>query len=233
MIDDETSLPLRIDSDVAVAVADERPGTAALAAEFVGLFVVLPMLVRWRVLAAPRLVVLALVTVVCLGVLWKDPTFDRSRLFTLGPMRGSLRSIGLRGLAVAAVITGLVLLLQPAALLAMPARAPGLWLAGLLLYPLLSAWPQEVVFRLFFFHRYTPLFGGATWMVAANAVAFGFLHAIYPNALAPLLSVPAGVLLALTYRRTGTMGPVWLEHSIYGLLLFTLGLGGYFYDGRQ
>jgi hypothetical protein len=237
MIDDTVSTQRqngsRSDDAITVAVAGVRPATISLAAEFLGIFVVLPLLVRWRLLAAPRLVVLALVTAVCLGLLWRDPTFDRSKIFSLGELRPSLRSIGWRALGVAAVITALVLLLRPASFLALPIQSPSLWLAGLVLYPLLSAWPQEVVFRLFFFHRYAPLFGGATWLVAANAVAFAFLHLVYPNALAALCSLPGGLLLALTYRRTGTMGPVWLEHSIYGLLLFTLGLGGYFYDGRQ
>jgi hypothetical protein len=50
--------------------------------------------------------------------------------------------------------------------------------------------------------------------------------------VAPLLSAPAGLLLALTYRRTRSVGPVWLEHVIYGLLLLTLGLGEFFYDGE-
>jgi uncharacterized protein len=232
MIDSNpTGRPL-IAAIATVPVAVARPSILGLAAEFTGLFVLLPLLVRWKVLAAPRLVVLALVTAACIGLLWRDPTFDRSKLFSLGDLRGSLRSIALRAAAVGAVITGLVLMLRPAAFLAMPRQAPGLWLAGLVLYPLISAWPQEVVFRLFFFHRYQPLFGGANWLVAANAVAFGFLHAVYPSPLAAILSLPAGVLLALTYRRTRTMGPVWLEHSIYGLLLFTIGLGGYFYDGR-
>lgn len=228
---DVSPLPREPIAAVAAAVA-ARPSTLALAAEFTGLFVLLPLLVRWRVIAAPRLVVLALVTVVCLGLLWRDPAFERSRLFTLGTLRGSLRTIALRAAGAGAVIAALVLWLRPAAFLALPGRAPGLWLAGLALYPLLSAWPQEVVYRLFFFHRYSPLLGGGAGAVAANAVAFGLLHAVYPNAVAPLLSVPAGLLLALTWRRTGRLGPVWLEHSLYGLLLFTLGLGGYFYDGR-
>jgi membrane protease YdiL (CAAX protease family) len=209
------------------------PATLALAGELLGLFVLLPLLVRWRVIAAPRLAVLALVTAVCIGLLWRDRSFDPSRLFSLGPLRGSLRSIGVRALLAAAIITALVLLLRPAALLSMPAREPWLWLAGLALYPFLSAWPQEVIFRLFFFHRYAPLLGTGGSMLAANAVAFGFLHTIYPNSVAPLLSVPAGLLLALTWRRTRSLGPVWLEHTAYGLLLFTLGLGNYFFDGRQ
>ena len=116
--------------------------------------------------------------------------------------------------------------------LALPGEEPALWLAGLALYPFLSAWPQEVIFRVFFFHRYAALFSSPTGLITGNAAAFGFLHVVYPNAVAPLLSVPAGLLLALTYRRTCAMGPVWLEHVAYGFLLFTLGLGEFFYDGR-
>jgi hypothetical protein len=225
-------LPDRLEA-IAEAVVDVRPSRLALAGELIGLFLVLPLLVRWRVIAAPRMAVLALVTLGCIGLLWRDPTFDRSRLFSLGRLRGSLGSIALRGALAAGVITGLVLLLRPSALLAMPAREPALWLAGLALYPLLSAWPQEVIFRLFFFHRYAPLLGTGWSMLGSNAIAFGLLHVIYPNALAPLLSVPAGLLLALTWRRTGRLGPVWLEHTVYGLLLFTLGLGDFFFDGRE
>lgn len=222
----------RIGTRAAAVVVAEWPATTARAAELLGLFVLIPLLVRWRVLAAPRLVVLGLVTAGCLAALWWDPTFDRRRLFSLGALRGSLRRTGLRAVLVAAAITGLVLLVRPAAFLVLPRRAPGTWLAALAVYPFLSAWPQEVIYRAFFFHRYGSLFAGEAWLLAANAVAFGFLHAVYPNALAPLLSVPAGLLLALTYRRTGTMGPVWLEHALYGALLFTLGLGEFFYDGR-
>ncbi len=215
-----------------IAAVSARSATFSRAAEFLGLFVLVPLLLRWRVVAAPRLVVLAFVTAGCVGVLWRDPAFDRSRLFSLGDLRGSLRAIGLRAALAAAVISVLVLLLRPAALLTLPSHEPALWLAGLALYPFVSAWPQEIIFRVFFFHRYAPLFASPAGLMIANAAAFGFLHTIYPNTVAPLLSVPAGLLLALTYRRTRAMGPVWLEHAIYGLLLFTLGLGEFFYDGR-
>ena len=68
--------------------------------------------------------------------------------------------------------------------------------------------------------------------MAANGLAFAALHLVYPNPVAPLLSLPAGLFLAATYRRSGTVGPAWLEHVVYGILVFTLGLGRYFYDGR-
>jgi len=218
--------------DVAVAAAAARPAVAARVVELLGLFVLLPLLVRWGVVPAPRLVVLGLVTAGCIVVLARDPTFDRRGLFSLGDLAGSLPAVALRGVLAAAVILALVVALRPAALLAWPRKAPGLWLAGLAIYPFLSAWPQEVVYRVFFFHRYASIFTGRSGLLAANALAFGLLHTVYPNAVAPLLSVPAGLLLALTYRRTRSVGPVWLEHVVYGLLLLTLGLGEFFYDGE-
>jgi hypothetical protein len=198
--------------------------------ELLALFGLLPLLVRWRVVEAPRLLVLAVVTASCVVVLWRDPTFDRRRLFSLHGVRASLKTTALRGVVAALMVIGLAAVLTPSSG-ALP-RDMTLWLAGLALYPFLSAWPQEVVYRVFFFHRYGALFGSEAARLAANALAFGALHLIYPNLVAPLLSMPAGLLLALTYRRTESMGPVWLEHTLYGLLLFSLGLGGFFFDGR-
>ena len=48
----------------------------------------------------------------------------------------------------------LVWWLVPGQALWLPRRATGLWLAILALYPLLSALPQELIFRLLFFRRY-------------------------------------------------------------------------------
>ena len=52
----------------------------------------------------------------------------------------------------------------------LPRRATGLWLAILALYPLLSALPQELIFRVLFFRRYGRLFAGERAAVAVNAL---------------------------------------------------------------
>lgn len=214
----------------APAVELARSVKAARAAELVALYVVIPLLLRWRVVPLPRIAVLALVTAGCLAALWRDRGFDRRQL-ALGDVRGSLRPLAARAALAAGAVLALVLLLCPAELLALPRRWPERWVALVVLYPFLSAWPQEVVFRVWFFHRYEGLLGPRA-ALAVNALLFGFLHVVYPNAVAPLLSIPAGLLLALTWRRARRIGPVWLEHVAYGLVLFTLGLGGYFLDGR-
>lgn len=212
--------------------AGPAPSRAVRAAELFALFVALPLALRLRLLPLPRLAVLAVVTAGGLLALARDPAFDRRRLWSLDGLRAALPGILLRSAVAAGAIVLVVRLLVPQRLLALPLQHPLAWAAGLLAYPLLSVWPQEVLYRVFFFHRYRTLFPGTASRIAASAAAFSVLHLVYPNAVAPLLSLPAGLVFAWSYRRTGSMGPVWVEHTLYGLLIFSLGLDGYFYDGR-
>jgi hypothetical protein len=205
---------------------------AALSAECLLLFLGLPLAMRLDLVPLPRLLVLGVVAAGCLSVLLADPGFERSRLLGFRGLRTVRVTLAWRAATAALGIAALVAWLEPARLLEMPLQSPLAWLSALALYPILSAWPQELIYRAFFFHRYRSLFGGEPALIAWNALAFAALHLVYPNPVAPLLSLPAGLLLALTYRRTRSLGPVWLEHVAYGLALFTLGLGRFFYDGR-
>ena len=208
------------------------PRRLALAAELLLVYLGLPLALRHSLLAVPRLVVLAAVTAGCLALLLADPTFPRARLWSLDGLRAGRRALAGRAALAALVVTVAVFLLDGSRWLDWPRQRPLAWALAMLLYPFLSAWPQEVVYRAWFFHRYAPLLGDGRLLVAANGLAFAALHLVYPNLVAPLLSLPAGLLLAATYRRSGTVGPAWLEHVAYGALVFTLGLGRYFYDGR-
>ena len=81
----------------------------------------------------------------------------------LGRAGARLGRLDWRAILGAAAATGdaaglLVWWLVPGQALALPRRATGLWLAILLLYPVLSALPQELIFRALFFRRYRRLF---------------------------------------------------------------------------
>lgn len=115
--------------------------------------------------------------------------------------------------------------------LAFPRERPGLWALVMLLYPLLSALPQEFLYRRFFFWRYEPLLGAGAARLAINALAFGWLHVMYENVPALILSTIGGVLFASTYARSHNLLLVGLEHAVYGQVLFTIGLGRFFYEG--
>lgn len=101
----------------------------------------------------------------------------------------------------------------------------------LLLYPILSALPQELVFCSFFFKRYEPFFGNGAAMVLTSAVVFAYAHVLYINPVAPMLSLAGGIVFATTYRKTRSLALVTIEHSLYGIALFLIGLGKYFYSG--
>lgn len=101
----------------------------------------------------------------------------------------------------------------------------------LVLYPLLSALPQEIIFCSFFFKRYECFFGNGKWMVLASALLFAYAHMLFINPVAPSLSFIAGLIFAQTYRTTQSLALVTIEHGLYGNALFVIGLGWYFYHG--
>lgn len=120
--------------------------------------------------------------------------------------------------------------MDEARLFLFPFERTFLWLMILVFYPLISVVPQELVFRLFFFDRYAPLFGNGWLMIGVCGLAFGLAHIPFNNWIAFLLSVIGGVMFSMTYQRTRNLSLVWLEHAIYGQAIFTVGLGIYFYS---
>jgi uncharacterized protein len=121
---------------------------------------------------------------------------------------------------------------SPDRFLSFPRHAQGVWLMVMVLYPLVSVTTQEIMFRLFFFSRYGALFGGnAQAAIVLNALLFAFVHIIFQNAVSVVISLFGGLLFAWRYDATRSYWAVVLEHALYGNLLFTLGLGRYFYTG--
>lgn len=102
----------------------------------------------------------------------------------------------------------------------------------MLLYPILSALPQEFIFCSFFFKRYRPFFGANHEMIVASTIVFAYAHLLYINPVAPSLSLLGGAIFALTYRKTQSLALVTIEHGLYGNFLFLIGLGWYFFSGN-
>jgi len=102
---------------------------------------------------------------------------------------------------------------------------PKLWLIILLVYSLLSVYPQELVYRTFYFQRYKGLFSNEKLFIFINAIIFSLGHIFFRNALVILLTFLGGILFALTYNRSNSTLLVSVEHAIYGSWLFTVGMG--------
>ena len=101
----------------------------------------------------------------------------------------------------------------------------------MIIYPVLSALPQEFIFCHFFFRRYKPFFPTDRMMIIASAVTFAWAHVLFINWVAPVFSFVAGLIFACTYAKTRSLALVTLEHGLYGNVLFIVGLGWYFYGG--
>jgi membrane protease YdiL (CAAX protease family) len=167
----------------------------------------------------------------CLFRLRSDASFDRRLLWSPSAFPRLAVQISLIFFAVAAAVGLGVYFLQPQILFSFVRRAPWFWGMVMLLYPVLSVYPQGVIYRAFFFHRYRGLFPGALGMILASAVAFAFVHIIFRNPIAVSFTLVGGLLFAWRYRETGSLFTSSLEHALYGCLMFTIGLGEYFYRG--
>ncbi|MFF0490331.1 CPBP family intramembrane glutamic endopeptidase [Nocardia sp. NPDC004068] len=157
--------------------------------------------------------------------------FDRKSLWRAEALRPQAGAMALTAGANAAALTAGVAVLRRADLFDLPRRSPLLWLAVMLLYPAVSVYPQEVIYRSFLFHRYAPVFGEGPGLAAASALAFGYVHIIFGSWFSVAASGVGGWLFAMRYLRTRSLFAATVEHSVYGMLVFTIGLGRHFYHG--
>jgi membrane protease YdiL (CAAX protease family) len=145
--------------------------------------------------------------------------------------RGFLRPMLLRLAFCSVLMVGLTVFFMPEKLFVLVHERPLLWAMVMVLYPLLSVVPQEIIFRHFFFWRYASVFRSPFAMILASGLLFGFVHIIFQNWVAPSLCVIGGWMFAHTYHKTRSLPLVTLEHALYGCMVFTVGLGRYFYHG--
>lgn len=214
-------------------VRSKSPTRWLLAIEFCLLFIAVPLALFFvrKSFGSVIIPTLLLVGGGCTAVLLFDRSFDRKALWNT---RAFWRRAG-KTFAIfvpAALLVGLATwALKPSLFLGFPTSAPRWWMLVLIFYPVLSVYPQELIYRTFFFHRYRPLFRKTRWLILASGVAFGLAHLFFANWIAPVMTAIGGVLFAVTYARTQSTLQASLSHGLWGDFLFTVGLGSYFYGG--
>ncbi|MDY6792537.1 MAG: CPBP family intramembrane glutamic endopeptidase [Thermodesulfobacteriota bacterium] len=153
------------------------------------------------------------------------------QLWTDEHFREDLKKVFITFIPLAAIMTLAALFIIPELFLAFPKSKPEIWLLVMLAYPLLAAYPQEIIFRAFFFHRYGDLFPRRQTLIIVNGLSFGLAHILYGNWLAPVLSTFGGVLFAFRYNQSRSILITAIEHGLWGNFLFTVGYGWFFYSG--
>lgn len=198
--------------------------------EWIALFVLVPLAMTAFFGRYPLFPVLLAFAMLALALLAVTPGFRPPELLRWPRPAPWPLILGFTLLS-AGLVAALVLLLVPDRLLALPRERPGLWMLVLVLYPVFSALPQELIFRALFFHRYGALFGTRQTGLWVSALAFGLAHLFYQNWVAVGLSALAGLVIGWAYLRHGSVLLAVLLHAVGGQLVFTLGLGVYFFHG--
>jgi len=201
--------------------------------ELVLLYLGIPLLLYTQrdVLEAWLMPILVAFGVGCTALLWYDGSFDQCRLWKGDAFRRHLSRILWWFLPGALVVGGAFGLWRPDLLLTFPQSQTSVWLGLLVTYPLLSVYPQEIIFRAFFFHRYRSLFPARWKKVTASGVTFGFAHIVFANWVAPVMTAVIGVQFALTYARSESTLQAAIEHGLWGVYAFTIGLGWFVHSG--
>jgi len=205
-----------------------------LALELVVVFGAVPV-VLWleRHRAAPLLLPLVFGGgLLALVLLLLDRSFPTRRLWHARAALADLRHLVLVRMLPAMLLVGVAYaIVEPDRLFGFPRNDPRGWLVVMLVYPALSVYPQELLFRALFFHRYAPVLGDGRTMILASGLLFGWAHLPFGTWIAPVLCALGGLLFAWTWHRTRSMAAVTFEHGLWGDFAFTIGLGWYFYTG--
>ncbi|MCB9846234.1 MAG: CPBP family intramembrane metalloprotease [Phycisphaeraceae bacterium] len=231
---------LRQSEDRAVEGSIERAAArsrsrvrAALVVEFIALFIGVPIWLWFERAYASRLVFPLIFAglAVCLILLLRDRRFERRKLWIADGLWRDLLYVAVAFVPLAILAGMAFYLIEPQRWLALPRSDSKLWATIMVVYPIASVYPQEVIFRAFIFHRYEAVFGRGWGMIAASAIAFGMAHLFFDNVYAVPLTMAVGVLFAWTYQRTRSTLMSSIEHALWGDFAFTIGLGWYFYGG--
>ena len=195
--------------------------------ELLGLFVLIPILFYLDFIPGPKAIPLLAVFLFALVFLLRSKTFNRKELGFNS--YSDWRQLIIRMIVATIVVYVLTIIFVPERLFYLPKNNPQLWIAIMIFYPIWSAFTQELIYRPFFFNRYKTLFRNDKILLVLNGFLFGFLHIIFKNWVAVLGSTLIGLYWAFSYSKHKSQMVVFIEHSFVGNMLYTFGLGSYFY----
>jgi len=196
--------------------------------EFTFLFFALPLFCIFKLIPFGIVPFFLITLFWCLCVLLFDRTFDKRQLWNQTALRPHLKRI-LTTYVIACFVVALVIFLYDKKLLFIYIRkTPLMWIFLMIIYPVFFVYPQEFVYRTFFFHRYKKIFPNHLMMIGASAFVFSYMHIVFQNAVAIVLTLAGGVLFAKTYYETKSTFTASVEHALYGCFVFTAGLHSYF-----
>ncbi|WP_276366729.1 CPBP family intramembrane glutamic endopeptidase [Chryseolinea sp. H1M3-3] len=201
-----------------------NPPTWFLLFELTTLFIIFPLLYFFDLIPVHKIIPLVVLFVYCVIVLGLNKPINPDRFKT----KANWKAIVVRFLSLNIVIFLWIKFFSSNALFADFSVNKQLLLMTLI-YPVSSAFPQELIFREFFFYRYEPLLNHKAVAIICNMILFSFAHLYFANWTILLFTFVGGLIFSLTYLNTKSLLVVTIEHSLFGILILSSGLADQFY----
>ncbi len=200
-----------------------------LAIEFAGLFFGVPLLIYADPeFIHPSMLIIPLLLIIFL-ILKFTTDFKFRDLIVFRVNRKRLLNSGIIVLVCATLMLLYVVIIEPERLFDLVRGNFTVWLILCTFYPVFSAYGQEIIYRTFLFKRYQRLFTGNRVIILASGISFSFLHIVYYSPVSIILTLIGGLYFASEYARTRSVLYTAILHGILGIIVFTVGLGEYFW----
>ena len=192
--------------------------------EFFFIFFIIPSKIFFLDSSIIIFLTLYLVSILSLVILYFDKTF----LFTSLKKKIDWKFVIIFSVIFFFLGFFYVLLVDKNLLFIFPKTNFKLWLIVIFIYPFLSVIPQELVYRVFFFQRYFPNINRFYFPVFLNLVVFAYGHLVFSNMHAIIITAIVSPIFTYAYLKKSFLTCVIL-HTLGGQIIFTLGLGKYFF----
>lgn len=192
--------------------------------EFFFIFLIIPSTIFFLDSSIIIFLTLYLVSIFSLVILYFDKTF----LFTSLKKKIDWKFVIIFSVIFFFLGFFYVLLVDKNLLFIFPKTNFKLWLIVIFIYPFLSVIPQELVYRVFFFQRYFPNINRFYFPVFLNLVVFAYGHLVFSNMHAIIITAIVSPIFTYAYLKKSFLTCVIL-HTLGGQIIFTLGLGKYFF----
>jgi len=196
--------------------------------ELVILFITLPVLMKYELIPLPRILTLLIVFIGVLFISIKYKYLDKNWYKLPKLDHKYWQKMGIIYIGSFIFFIAYIYFFLDQKPFVIIRERPILMIVISIFYPLVSAFPQEVIYRTFYFERYKDILN-TNQLLISNMIVFSFLHVIYNNLPAIILTFLSGLIFTYNYHRRRSLMLITIEHSILGLIVFITGMGRYFY----
>jgi len=204
-------------------------GRIYLVIEFVLLFFGIPTWIYLDQDFIHPIIIILPVLVLIFFLLRRSSDFEWRELIRWQVSRRILFGNAIIILLAALLMLGYVYFFDRENLFNLPRANIWLYLALCLFYPVFSAFGQEIIYRTFLSRRYSMILPKGWQFVLASALTFSFMHIVYYDPVSMILTFIGGLYFARVYQQTRSVLFTSVLHGIFGIMIFGVGLGQYFW----